>query len=242
MRPIASVNRRGEAHSASQPSPSCPVRASAASERPPTRTGIGVAGAGRIAPLSSKNRPRKSTCSPDINWRTHRSASVVRAPRWRGSIPHSSSSDGIVPAHADPEGEPARGEQSDRGELTRDDRGMAQGDEIDARLHGHVRIGREERRGLDQAVRPVTVGEADVVADGQVVDSRPPPSARRARATGRPRRRGPAHEGRSRLGRALQGRGRASRLTPRRRARPSPSRLPADRRPGRRRGLRRTRG
>ena len=112
-----------------------------------------------------------------MSWRTHRSASVVRAPRWRGSIPHSSSSERIVPAHADAEGEPARGEQSDRGELTRDDRGMAQGEEIDARLHGHARIGREERRGLDQAVRPMTVGEADVVADGQVVD----PGRHRAR-------------------------------------------------------------
>ena len=95
---IASAKRRAARPTAPASRPRAdPVRASAASDRPPTRIGIGGAGAGRMAPRRSKNRPRKSTSSPCMNSRRHRNASVVRAPRSRGSIPHNSSSLGSSP-------------------------------------------------------------------------------------------------------------------------------------------------
>ena len=48
---------------------------------------------------------------------------------------------------------------------------MAQPDEVDAGLHRHARVGGQQRGGLNQAVGAVAVREADMVADGQVIDS-----------------------------------------------------------------------
>ena len=49
---------------------------------------------------------------------------------------------------------------------------MTQGQQIDARLHPNVRMGGQKRSGLDQAIRAMAVGEADVIAHRQVVDTR----------------------------------------------------------------------
>jgi hypothetical protein len=77
----------------------------------------------------------------------------------------------IVAADADAEREPSGGEQRDRGELAGDDRRVTQRDQVHAGLHGHMRMRGQQRGRLDRAVGAVTVGEADVVADGQVVDA-----------------------------------------------------------------------
>ena len=89
------------------------------------------------------------------------------------------------------------GELRDRGQLTRDGRRVTQGKQVDARLHPDVRIGGEKRSCLDQAIRAVAVGEADVVAHRQVIDTRARRSAPRARAAGPTMRRGRARAGRS---------------------------------------------
>ena len=78
----------------------------------------------------------------------------------------------IVAAHADPEREPARREQRDRCELTRDDRRMAQREQVHPGLHRDVRVRRQQRGRLDQAVSAVPVREADVVADRKVIHTR----------------------------------------------------------------------
>ena len=59
-----------------------------------------------------------------------------------------------------------------RGELTRHDRRVTQGQQIDARLHPDVRMGGQKRSCLDQPIRAMAVGEADVVAHRQVIDTR----------------------------------------------------------------------
>ncbi len=77
----------------------------------------------------------------------------------------------IVTAHADPQGEPARSDHRDRRELARDRRGVAQGEQVDAGLDRQRRMCGQQRRRLDQAVYSVTSSEADVVADGYVIDA-----------------------------------------------------------------------
>ena len=199
-RSTASPKRRGETHSASQPSPSWPARI----ER-------------RVRPASDKDRDRYRGRGTDraaeveeppaeldllslMNRRTHRSASVVRAPRSRGSIPHSSSSLGSSPPTPTPNVNLPGSEQRDRGELASHDRRVTQRHQVHTGLHRQTRVCGQERGRLDQAVGAVAVGEADVVADGQVVDAGVDARARRAPPTGRTTHRGPARAGRSRPG------------------------------------------
>jgi hypothetical protein len=48
---------------------------------------------------------------------------------------------------------------------------VTQRDQVHTGLHGQTRMRGQQRGRLDQAVGAVTVGEADVIADGQVVDA-----------------------------------------------------------------------
>ena len=171
IRSIASAKRRGDTHSASQPSPSWPVRTSAASDRPPTRIGIGGAGAGRIAPRRLKNRPRKSTSWPSMNRRRQRSASVVRAPRSRGSIPHSSSSPGSSPPTPMPNVNLPGASSAIVASCRATTAGWRRASRYTPVCTDKHRVGGQERGRLDQAIGAVAIGEADVVADGQVIDA-----------------------------------------------------------------------
>jgi hypothetical protein len=49
---------------------------------------------------------------------------------------------------------------------------VTQGQQIDARLHPDVRMGGQKRSCLDQAIRAMAVGEPDMVAHRQVIDTR----------------------------------------------------------------------
>ena len=49
---------------------------------------------------------------------------------------------------------------------------MAQRKQVHPGLHRDARMGRQQRGRLDQAVGAVAVGEADVVADGEVIHTR----------------------------------------------------------------------
>ena len=199
-----------------------------------------MAGAGRIAPCNSKKRPLKSTCSP-VQEHPHAPQRLGR-PRaaLAGIDPAQLELARIVATHADAEREPARRQQRDRRELSRHDRGMAQGQQVHPGLHRDARVGRQQRGRLDQAVSAVTVGKADVVADGEVIHTRRDRCAARARAAGPTRRSGPARAGRSRP-RSGAARGPPRVRSPRRGSRWR-SRPPAGRTRARRRDLRRTRG
>ena len=78
----------------------------------------------------------------------------------------------IVAADADAEREPPGASMRDRGQLARDNGRVTKGEQIDAGLHRQAGVRREQRRRLDQPVRAVAVGEADMVAHGEVIDAR----------------------------------------------------------------------
>src|SRR3546814_13013135 len=62
---VAAAKRSGETQMPSQPSPNRPARCTAAVERPPTTTGTGAGGAGRIdTEDNEKNSPAWSTVLP----------------------------------------------------------------------------------------------------------------------------------------------------------------------------------
>ena len=77
----------------------------------------------------------------------------------------------VIATDADPEREPSGRDQRDRRELTGDGRRVAESQQVDPGLNGQGRMGGQQRTRLDQPVNPVTAGEADVVADGEVVDA-----------------------------------------------------------------------
>ena len=85
------LNRRGETQIPNQPSPNRPARRTAASDRPPTISGIGGEGAGMMSASSEKNSPSKLTGFPSDNARRIWDSSI-RRPTVLGSTPQISSS------------------------------------------------------------------------------------------------------------------------------------------------------
>ena len=181
IRSTASAKRRGETQTPIQPSPRRRARSSAASERPPTRIGIGGSGAGRMAASRTlKWRPDEVDRARRSGRRARASsASVVRRPRVRGSTPHSSSSRGSSPPTPTPNVKRPGGERRRSSRAGARDRcRVADAQQVDAGLDRERGVGGEQRHRLDEAVGTVAAGEADVVADGQVVDPRRGRSAR----------------------------------------------------------------
>ena len=78
---------------------------------------------------------------------------------------------GIVAADPDPEREPPGGERAERRDLTGDRGRVAKRDHVDAGFDRHRLVRAEQRRRLDEAVGAAAGGEADVVADRDVVDA-----------------------------------------------------------------------
>ena len=96
---ITSAYRRGETQMPSHPSPRNAARRTAASDRPPTRIGIGGRRSGhdRRAGRACKNSPSKLITSPVSSWRSTSSDSSIRRPRVRGSTPEFATSSGSSP-------------------------------------------------------------------------------------------------------------------------------------------------
>src|SRR5450755_2409176 len=101
---MASAQRAADVQIPSQPSPSRPARRSAASDRPPTTSGILGSGTGRMATRSRvKNSPSWLTSSPASRRRSRPSDSFIRRPRVRGSTPQAITSRRSSPLMASPE-------------------------------------------------------------------------------------------------------------------------------------------
>src|SRR3546814_17336238 len=87
----------------SQPSPNRPARCTAAVERPPTTTGTGAGGAGRIdTEDNEKNSPAWSTVLPARSGRRTARQWSNRRPRVEGSSLHARTSSGSSPPRPHP--------------------------------------------------------------------------------------------------------------------------------------------
>ncbi len=168
-----SAKRRGETQTPIHPSPSRPVRAAAASERPPTEDGNRrlrrrpdggrldgeepAVEADLLAGQEGPQQPQRLVRPRAARARVH-PAQLELAP--------------IVAAHADPEGAPTRSDERQGRQLPGHDRGVTKREQVYPGLRGHGRMRREQRGRLDQPIRAVATGEAHVVAHDQVVQPR----------------------------------------------------------------------
>ena len=157
----------------SQPSPSLAARLTAASERPPTMSGIGGDGGGAISGvLSEKNSPLKLTGLPSPKLRRTCRHSSIRRPRVLGSTPQIWTSWGSSPPIPTPRVSRPGASCRDGGELTGDRNRVAQRQQVEPDVHRQRSLSGEQGGGGDQPVRSRSDEEADVIADAEVVDAR----------------------------------------------------------------------
>ena len=203
--------RRGETQIPSQPSPSRRGAADrAASDRPPTTSGIAGAGAGRISASSSaKNSPSKLTGVPSARPRRIRRHSSVRRPRVVGSTPQTSISWRSSPPTPTPSVSRPGASCAIVASWRATGTGWRNGSRYSPTYTGQRVLRGEQGGRVDQPVGTRADEEADVITDAQVVDARVgDPTERRAPgcriAVGRFERVGeePDADRRSRIGRS----------------------------------------
>jgi len=169
---IASAQRSALVQMPSQPSPSRPARRSAASDRPPTTSGIGCSGVGRTrARCSEKNSPSWSMVSPASRRRSRPSDSSIRRPRVFGSTPHASTSLRSSP----PMPRPSESRPGANWATVRIWRATSSGWRSTIRYTARVDVelvrGRHHRSRVGEAVVADPSVEHHVIADHHVVDA-----------------------------------------------------------------------
>ena len=157
----------------SHPSPSLAARLTAASERPPTISGIGGDGGGAMsASWSEKNSPLKLTgvafaqAAQDLQAFVHPPSACLGVDAADLDLVR------VLAADPDTEREPTGCQLRDGGELTGDRHRVAQRQQVEPDVHRQVSLSGEHGGGGDQPVRPRSDEEADVIGDTEVIDAR----------------------------------------------------------------------
>ena len=167
-----SRNRSGVTHSASHPSDSRAARRNAAGDRPPTITGTGGSGVGRIRTSSTGKKPSVAvTVSPANSRRIRRSDSSVRRPRVRRVDAAGLDLVAVLTTDADAEREAARRQLGERGDLAGHRQRVPQRQEVDGRADADRPSERSECGGLDEPVEALPTLERHVVPDAELVDA-----------------------------------------------------------------------